>query len=53
MRCLLSCFLLAFAGIACAQSDARFAALERNAAAAIDAGRAPPGRRRWRISGWG
>jgi CubicO group peptidase (beta-lactamase class C family) len=40
-RQLLCCFLLAFAGIAQAQSDARFAALERSATAAIDAGRAP------------
>ena len=40
-RLLLSCFLLAFAGIASAESDARFAALERSATEAIDAGRAP------------
>lgn len=40
-RLLLSCCLLAFAGLALAQSDARFAALERNATAAIDAGRSP------------
>lgn len=41
MRNLLCCLVLVVAGTASAEPDARFSALERHAAAAVEAGRAP------------